>query len=223
MDYQQRFARWREKLGRNTNYLVEQVCARIVPEFEKHGFVWLTHMEPPAVRNLNYITLLKRGGNDWPIVEIHFDKRGRPWFVFEVSVLPPMCKQLTPTAMIDIPRSDAYLLNGPVHLRLQKGRFQSAELFGYSALNYLTKNPLRPVSYLLNPRRYLRAEVDKALSLLPELIDLFERGIPEEWLTDASKHFAVSDHFSLLASWHLSEQAYKSRKPGSVKYAGSSD
>ncbi len=218
MDYQERFARWRKKLGPNTNYLVEQVCTRIVPEFEKHGFVWLSGLDAPAARNSNYITLLKPCGRDWPIVEIHFDKGGRPWFVFEVSVLPPVCKSLTPGAVIDIPRAEAYLVNGPFYLRLKKGRFRSAELFGHSALDNVVRNPLRSVLYLLGPQQYLRKEVEEALSLLPELFELFVRGIPDEWLT-APPGF-VSDHFALLASWHLAEQAYKSGKPGKITYAG---
>lgn len=223
MDYQKRFTRWRAKLGRNTNYLVEQVCTRIVPEFEKHGFVWLKSMEPPAVRNLNYITLLKRSGTNWPIVELHFDKRGRPRFIVEVSVLPPVCKKLTSSAIVDILREEAYLGMGPVQLRLQKGRSASDSIFGFGALNTLFTNPFRIIFYMLNPRRYLHNEVDKAASLLPELFDFFERGIPEEWFNAEPQHFAMSDHFALLASWHLAEQAYKSGKPGKITYVGKND
>lgn len=218
--YQERFARWRKKLGRNTDYLVEQVRTRIVPEFEKRGFVWLKNMEPPAVKNLNYITLLKRSGTDWPIVEIHFDKRGRPFFVIEVSVLPPVCKQLTPSTIIDIPRSGAYLVNGPVYLRLQRKPSPRSALFGYLTVDALFRNPLRIIVYLLSPKRYLRKEIDKVLSLLPVLFELFERGIPNEWMTTEPKCFSVSDHFALLSSWHLAEQAYKSGKPGKIKYEG---
>ena len=89
----------------------------------------------------------------------------------------------------DIPRERATVNCAPAYFRLTKGRrfgdgfFGSGGLFGYSFFS-------------LSPRRKLDAEVSEVVSLLPTLFDLFDKGIPEAWLTQ--KFGYVDKHVMLM-------------------------
>jgi hypothetical protein len=67
--HKKRFAGWQKCAPQKTQYLVEQVLARIVPEFEKYGFVWCSDNSGVGA---NSILLQKREGDEWPTVGIDF-------------------------------------------------------------------------------------------------------------------------------------------------------
>ena len=58
--------------------------------------------------------------------------------------------------------------------------------------------------FSLRPRHYLDSEVDKAVSLLPVLFDLFDRGIPPAWLVADFGY--VAKHVMLMGSWRLMKE-----------------
>lgn len=205
MEYVNRFTRWRLKLSSITRFLVDEVCLRVVPLFESHGFEWLKTNDPPAYRNLNYLTFLRRQDEDWAVVVIKFAGWGRPWLMFEMSVLPPVCRQLKNDEIVLIPRQEAYLTNGPVVVRLAKGRFPSADLFGMVINDCLTRRPWALIRYALDRKAYIKYEVDQAVSLLPLVFKLFDEGIPAKWYAGEWGH--LDDHFVLVDSWQLAERS----------------
>src|SRR5574337_219245 len=104
--HRKRFERWRKKLPKNTSFLVDQVLTRILPEFEKRGFVWYPDYAGGDSMQIaaNGIPLQRRSGKDWPTVQISFDDRFRPSCHLHFSMLPPVCKRLTESGYVDIPR-----------------------------------------------------------------------------------------------------------------------
>lgn len=195
--HRKRFERWRNKLPVHTRYLVDQVLARIVPEFEARGFKWYDDFAGGDPKEIGYdeIPLQRREGEQWPTVQIRFDKRARPFFHISFAVLPPICRRMLGTE--EILREKAIVVYAPAYFRLTKGRrfgdgfFGSGGLFGYSYFS-------------LFPRRKLDAEVSEVVSLLPALFNLFDKGIPEAWLTH--KFGYVDKHVILMGSWHLWEK-----------------
>lgn len=197
-DHRQRFERWGSKLPAHTRYLVDQVLAHIVPEFDARGFKWYSDFAAGNVHEVasHEIPLQRREGEKWPTVQIRFDKGGRPFFFIGFAMLPLVCRRWgtaeDPWAAVDVPRQKAIDAYAPAYFRLCKGKRKSNDsLFGY-------------VWMTLFPRRKLDSEVEKAVALLPVLFNLFEEGIPEVWLT--SEYGPVSQHVLLMGSWYLKEK-----------------
>lgn len=221
--HRRRFERWRAKLPEHTRYLVDQVLARIVPEFEAHEFKWYDDFaggDPKAVGHYE-IPLQRREGEQWSTVQIVFDKRARPAFFIEFSMLPKICRDMFGG---DIPRERTIVNSAPAYFRLCKGKHKSLDCeFGhnFSSVNYFFFFPMliagligrdlsstvKDIRYIAAPHRFLDAEVSKAMSLLPILFDLFDRGIPEAWLNHEFGY--VDKHVMLSGSWHLTEQRHQ--------------
>lgn len=182
-DHRKRFERWRKKLPKNTAYFVDQVLTRIVPEFEARGFVWYPDYAGGDAMQIgaNCIPLQRRSGNEWPTVQIHFDKRFRPFLGLDFAKLPPVCTRWTMDGeIIKINREIALVFEGAAYFALSKGRGRDYHCnFGY-------------IWFSLFPRRRIDKEIGTLLALLPELFELFDQGIPEAWLRQnngfVSKH-----------------------------------
>lgn len=185
VDHRKRFDTWRKRLPTNTKYLVDQVLMRIVPEFESRGFVWHPDYGGGDVTQIgaNEIPLQIRKGEFWPTVQIAFNNGLRPNFHLNFAVLPPICTRWKNDAYVDIQRENALVFEGPAYFALCKGR-DSCQ-YGYHWFS-------------LFPRRYLDSEVEILLRLLPELFDLFDRGIPKEWSRRKFGH--VTEHVLLIES-----------------------
>jgi hypothetical protein len=190
--HHKRFERWRAKLPERAAYLVDQVRSRMVPEFEGQGFVWYDDFaggDPKEIGH-NEIPLQRRTGDLWPTVQIRFDKRARPFFHIFFAALAPVCRKMFATE--EIPREKAIIAYAPAHFSLCKGKSRSDDcLFGY-------------VWFALWPPQKLDAEVREALALLPLLFEVFDRGIPEAWLTHDFGY--VDKHFVLHGSWYLDQR-----------------
>lgn len=229
--HRRRFERWRAKLPKHTRYLVDQVLERIVPEFEARGFQWYDDFaggDPKEVAH-NEIPLQRREGEQWPTVQIRFDKRHRPAFHIDFAMLPTVCRRWGidehhPWIEIDVPRERAITVYAPVYFGLRRGKYKSLDgQFGhtFSSVNYFFflpnviaglisrdfRHTINDVCMMVSPRRFLDAEVSEAVALLPILFDLFDRGIPEAWLT--REFGCVDKHVILLGSWYLTEQRRK--------------
>lgn len=168
----ERFEQWRSKLPGNTAFLVDLVLDEIVPMFEAQGLRRhpdYAHKRTDAVASYT-IALQRREGSDWPTVQISFDKSQRPNCYVTFSVLPEVCRRITPKGEFDIPRIEANVVEGDAYFRLCKGGRQTFDSnFGY-------------VHFSLFPRRRIRAEIDQLKALLPMLFQLFDDGIPAEWV-----------------------------------------
>jgi hypothetical protein len=89
------------------------------------------------------------------------------------------------------------LVDAPAYFSLCKGERWNFDCnFGYQW-------------FAFRPKRFLDREVDKLASLLPILFDLFDRGIPAEWLTRDFGY--VSRHVLLGGSWYIFEKAVRER------------
>ena len=206
-DHKRRFERWRKKLPKNTIYLVDQVLARIVPVFEDKKFCWYPDYAggAPGLIGFNEIALQKRQGEVWPTVHIQFDERSRPYFSAYFSILPLVCRRLTAEGIVNISRENAIVVDGPAYFSLRKGAYTDYRdgNFGYSGLPaYLFSLSLSDIlGYRSSSKDYLDREIDQAIGLLPFLFQLFDRGIPKEWL-DAQFGY-VSKNVMLLGSWKI--------------------
>lgn len=239
-DHRRRFERWRAKLPVHTRYLVDQVLARIVPEFEARGFKWYDDFAGDDPKEVGYdeIPLQRREGEQWPTVQISFDKRARPAFFVGFSLLPAVCRrwginEQNPWAEVEVLRERAIIVYAPAYFRLCKGKHKSLDCeFGhaFSGVNYFFFLPMliagligrdlgstiKDIRFIASPHRFLDAEVSKAVELLPVLFDLFDRGIPDDWLSHEFGY--VNKHVMLMGSWHLSEQRRaNTRKTQSVE------
>lgn len=219
--HRRRFERWRSKLPEHTRYLVDQVLARIVPEFEARGFKWYGDFaggDPKEVAHYE-VPLQRREGQEWPTVQIIFDKRARPAFHIDFAMLPPVCRRMFGTE--DIPREKAIVVYAPAYFMLRRGKYKNLDgEFGhrFSMVNLFLFLPMliasligrdlrytiNDIRFIISPRRFLDAQINQAMSLLPVLFDLFEKGIPGAWLTHEFGY--VDKHVMLMGSWHLSEK-----------------
>lgn len=204
MDHKKRFAGWRRRMPPKTQYLVDQVVARVVPEFEQHGFTWYSDFggdNPPRI-GANAIPLQRREGQSWPTVEVYFFKgRCGPLFRITFSSLPEICRSIESE---EIQREQAAAQYGPAYFFLQRGVWNDHRdsEFGFNWAPLLLPTPaklLRLICYLLNWRKFLDSEVDAALALLPVLFDIFDRGIPQEWLDHDFGR--VTPNVTLIHSW----------------------
>jgi len=187
-DHPKRFERWRTKLPKNTAYLVEQVLRRIVPEFEAKGFVWYPDFAGGDTTQIgaNDIPLQRRSDKEWPTVQIMFDKRFRPSFGVDFAALPPICKRWTKDGYIEIPREKAIAVEGPACFALCQGRKRNYDCqYGYRWFS-------------LFPREHLDSEIEHLRTLLPELFDLFDQGMPNDWFH--RKPGRVTKHVFLVHS-----------------------
>lgn len=224
--HRRRFERWRAKLPVYTRYLVDQVLERIVPEFEARGFKWYDDFaggDPKMVAH-NEIPLQRRDGDEWPTVQIQFDNRARPAFSIDFSMLPIICHDM----LGSIPRERAIVNCAPAYFGLRKGKNKNLDgEFGhrFSGVNYFFFLPMliagligrdlgstiKDIRFIVSPRRFLDAEMREAQALLPDLFDLFDRGIPEAWLNHEFGY--VDKHVMLTGSWYLTEQR-RDKQPG---------
>lgn len=195
-DHHKRFELWRRKLPKHTRYLVDQVLTRIVPEFEARGLKWYSDFAGGDIREIadHEIPLQLRERDEWPTAQISFDKKLRPCFAIDFALLPPICRRAF--GMEEVSREKAIVVYAPAYFMLCKGKHRSLDgQFGYRYFS-------------LSPYRRLDAEVNEAVSLLPVLFDLFDQGIPADWL---ERDFGyVHKHVMLMGSWHMfSEQRRK--------------
>lgn len=188
-DHRKRFERWRKKLPKNTAYFVDQVLTRVVPEFESRGFFWYPDCADGDAMQIgaNEIPLQRRSGEEWPTVQIMFDKRFRPSLSLNFSMLPANCTRWTMDgAVVDIPREKALVFEGGAYFALSKGeRLNYNCNFGY-------------IWFALIPHRRMDKEIGILLALLPELFNLFDQGIPRDWI---NRQFGfVTKHVCLMGS-----------------------
>jgi len=215
MDHKQRFTGWRRRMPRKTTqYLVDQVVARIVPEFERHGFVWYPDFagNDPQEIGANEIPLQRREGADWPTVQITFLKGAwGPRFRIMFSALPKICKNPIRDAT---PREQAIAVYGPAYFFLERGVWKDLDssVFGFDWMPLLLPTPrnvFRLIRYLLNWRKFLDSEVDAALALLPVLFDIFDRGIPQEWIDHDFGR--ITPNVTLGGSWRRLDELQKKK------------
>jgi len=209
MDHKQRFAGWRRRMPRKTTkYLVDQVVGRIVPEFERRGFVWYPDFAGNNSQEIgaNEIPLQRREGTEWPTVQITFLKGvWGPRFRIGFSALPEVCKN--PVSSF-IPREQAVAVYGPAYFFLKRAiwmDFRDSE-FGFDWMPLLLPTPFkifRLIRYLLNWRKFLDSEIDAALTLLPILFDIFDKGIPQAWIDHGFGR--ITPHVMLIHSWKIWE------------------
>lgn len=190
-DHHKRFSTWKERLGENSRYLVDQVCAVLLPEFEKHGFVWYGDFAGGKVSEVaaNEIPLQRRTGENWPTVQLWFDKRGCPFFCISFAELPKICRKEFGTQ--EIPREEAIIAYAPAFFSLVRNGRGDIGMFGYSRFS-------------LFPKRKLDSEIKRALGMIQILFPLFERGIPTEWLY--KEPGMVAANILLNSSWETDER-----------------
>jgi hypothetical protein len=90
MDQIKQFERWRQKLPKSASYFVNLVLDEVVPMFKVQGFGRFNDYAGGSdfAVGSNCIPLQRRRGNEWPTVEILFDKRGRPALGVTFAMLP---------------------------------------------------------------------------------------------------------------------------------------
>lgn len=185
-DHRKRFEHWRSRLPAHTAYLVEGVLTRLLPELEARSFAWHRDYAGGDAKEIaaHTLPLQRREGEEWPTVEIHFANRAHPWFSVYFAALPAVCRR---PGKEPVPREKAIVVYAPAWFRLCKGESRGLDgQFGYHW-------------FALRPRGRLDAELDKALRLLPVVFDLFDRGIPREWL--ARERGLVTRHIRLMSAW----------------------
>ncbi|WP_157278056.1 hypothetical protein [Methyloversatilis thermotolerans] len=195
MDHKQRFMGWRKRMPEKTRYLVDRVLERVVPEFERHGFVW----NPEFQAGANVLPLQKSEGENWPTVELIFIPTG-PFFKINFSALPVFCQ--SPQEQ-DIPRSRAGVIAGPLSMTLHRGVWedQKDSEFGFNFLPLLFFSPVRFMRYQFDWRKFLNSEVDAAAALLPYLFDIFDKKTYIEWMDHPFG--SINKHVFLSMSWKI--------------------
>lgn len=199
MDHKQRFMGWRKRAPEKTRYLIDRVLARVVPEFERHGFVWHPDFAKnnPQEIGANEIPLQKREGESWPTVQIKFVPDA-PSFHIIFSALPEVCRSPIKN---DIPRSEAVVVYGPAYFYLCES--QKKRSFGF------VLGLGRIIRYWVNWRNFLDSEVEVAVSLLPYLFEAFDKELYRDWMN--LPFGSVNEHVFLLMSWAIREDLERAR------------
>lgn len=199
MDHKKRFMGWRKRMPEKTRYLVDRVLERVVPEFEKQGFVWYPDFarNNPQEIGANEIPLQRREGASWPTVQIKFVPSA-PNFHIIFSALPEICRSPINN---NIPRSEAIVVYGPAYFYLCESRRKRS--FGFSL------GLGRIIRYWINWRNFLDSEVDAVVSLLPYLIDIFDKELYRDWMDH--QFGCVNDHVFLMMSWKIRDDLERAR------------
>ncbi len=193
-----RFETWRARLKKHGGFLVGRVMDVIVPEFERHGFIWHSDYAANSVQQVSRSTLplQMRQGIEWPTVEIQFDPRHGRNFSILFASLPLECRE---GGRKLIAREKAVVVNAPVWFLLCKGRNRSYEgQFGVGRFS-------------LRPHACMEREVQEAFSLLSVIFAHFEKRDEQHWL---NQPFGYIDKNTLLvSSWRIYlEHIEKQRK-----------
>lgn len=164
-DHKRRFNRWHANCPGTTKYLADRILAQVVPCFEREGFRWYADFAGGDIQQVanNCIPLQRRDGDFWPTVEIAFDRRYRPAFYLNFALLPPNCRRWTKEGWVDIPQSEAALVDGPAVYYLRGTSRWSRNGFGYRYFSLL-------------PKRRLRKDVAVLIGLLPALFRVLDSG-----------------------------------------------
>jgi hypothetical protein len=169
----ERFERWRRLIPKNTAYLVSLVLDEVVPLFQARDLSRFPDYAGGSSFAVgpNCIPLQRRSGAEWPTVEIMFHKRSAPSLGVNFAMLPERCHRynLTEDSLKEIPRIEAGVVEGGALFSLCKGSGRNFDCnFGYRWWSF-------------DSRRTLKKEIEILKLLLPELFDLFDRGIPSTW------------------------------------------
>jgi hypothetical protein len=170
-DQLKRFDRWRQRLPENTMYLTGLVIDDIVPVFRTQGFDRFPDYAGGSTFAVgpNCIPLQRRSGLEWPTVELLFDKRSRPTLGVTFAMLPEVCCRQTEHGPKEISRLEANVVEGLAYFALCKGQRSNFDCsFGYRG-------------FALRPKSKLDSEVAALRSLLPWLLGVLEKGIPDAW------------------------------------------
>jgi hypothetical protein len=170
-DHVKRFTQWRATLPENSLYLTNLVNDLIVPEFHRVGFQHFPDYAAGSAAAVgpNCLPLQRRTGEEWPTVEIWFDRRKRPSLGVHFAALPEICFRVAEQGYEEIPRIEANVTEGVAFFSLCKGRRRNFDCsFGI-------------ISFSFWPKRKLDEEVANLRALLPWLFGAFEKGIPDTW------------------------------------------
>lgn len=185
------FERWRRKLPEDSAYLIEQVIEKVIPDFEAQGFVWYEDYAGGKFSEIgpNTIPLQRRSGEEWPTVEIRFGERGEPWFGVDFGVIQPVNQRID-GKFYD--RAHAIVCYAPVYFFLCKNDKSRGGDFGVTH------------GWYYDNKKKIESEIAECRKLLPIVFELFDKGIPDSWLT--SNFGEVAPHIWLMGSWHINEQ-----------------
>lgn len=172
VNQRKRFERWRRTLPAITSFFVDEVIEKVVSKFEARGFSWYPDYASGDVTHVgaNQIFLQQRAGTEWPTVEIRFDKRSRPICNVEFATLPLICRRWDGDSYVEVPRERAAVIDAPAYFGLcdqEKGNYYCQ--FGYRW-------------FAIFPRSKILGEIARMERLLPDIFDVFEQGIPNNWI-----------------------------------------
>jgi hypothetical protein len=199
-NHKQRFDGWRKRTNLKTQYLVDQVLKRIVPEFEKQGFVWYPDFGGINTHGIgpNIIPLQRRHGERWPTVELYFYKEVlSPKFRIEFCELPEFCKNPQERC---IQRIDSTVGSAPGRFYLTRGRWDDARDSVFGIETFLMFGP-RAIRYLFNYRTFLDSEIEDLLRILPILFEIFDKGIPHAWIEHPFGR--ITKNVEIMTSWKI--------------------
>jgi hypothetical protein len=204
--HKRRFERWRKSLDSRTAFLVDQVFEVLLRPLLAQGFEWADRIEEfgaIADSRADSIALQRRSGAAWPTVVISFNHRGKACFRIDFTELPEVCHQLTEHGLVEIPRHQARVFNGPCHLMVVRGERRSNDgEFGCCPWPKLTD--LHRVDRLLRlrfaPEGLLRQEVGLARECMSEILEFSVSGLPLDWETAPLGR--IGRHMYLLSSHH---------------------
>jgi hypothetical protein len=122
-DLRERFDRWRGRLPLRTAKLVRKVVDELVPLYESAGLQRHKDYAGADPRSIgsNCIPLQRRAGQNWPTVEIQFDRRSRPNFNIVFAELSETCVRRTVSSITNISRMEANVVEGEANFLLCKG------------------------------------------------------------------------------------------------------
>jgi hypothetical protein len=168
-----RFNSWRARLPVRTARLVQRVLDELVPIYESAGLRRHEDYAGADFRSVgaNCIPLQRRQGANWPTVEIQFDRRSRPTFNIVFAELPEVCRRRSANTATKIDRIDANVVEGEASFLLCKGTRRNFDCtFGL-------------VGITLFPDSRIDNELSLAVARSQKLVELFNSGIPPEWLS----------------------------------------